>query len=127
MQYFVKRGRTYVCPTTHALVQQGCEVTGQIDQSQVWKLQPGQIQQQPEDVQVVRKQAQTFDEATAALVKRRDEITKARREARSVEQTKEVAVAQDEASKEPSNSIKQKPPIEPDDYKFDEMDKGEET
>ncbi len=127
MQYFVKRGRTYVCPTTHALTQQGCEVTGKIDQSQAWKLQPGQIEQRSDDVKIVKKKAQTFDEATAALVKRRDEVTKARREARSVEQVKEVAAAQAEASMEPSNSVKQKPPIEPDDYKFDEMDLGEET
>ena len=127
MQYFVKRGRTYVCPRTHALTQQGCEVTGAVDQSQAWKLQPGQLEQRLEDVRVVKKKAQTFDEATAALVKRRDEITKARREARSIEQVKEVAVAKAEASTEPSNSVKQKPPIEPDDYKFDEMDLGEET
>lgn len=126
MQYFVKRGRTYVCPRTHALTQQGCEVIGEIDQSQAWKLQSGQLEQRSSDIPVVNKK-QTFDEATKLLVAKRDEVTKARREARSAEVAKEVAEAQAEASKEPSNSIKQKPPVQPDDYKFDEMDEGEET
>jgi hypothetical protein len=105
----------------------GQQVAEDFDPTQEWKLQAGELTPLPSEIPMVRKKAQTFDEATVALVKKRDEVTRARREARSAEQQLEVSKSIIEAKDVKSDSVKAKKPIEPDDYKFDEMDEGEET
>jgi len=127
MQYVVKRGYTYVNPKTDERIQAGQLVSGEIDQTQKWKLQTGELVPLPHEIPKVQVKKPTFDEATAALVKKRDEITKARREARTAEQKAEVATSEAIAAKIMSDAVKTKKSIEPEDYKCDEMDEGEET
>ena len=127
MQYVVKRGYSYVNPETGKITLPGQPLNdAKVDQSQKWKLQVGELVQDPKPIPATKK-GQTFDEATAALVKKRDELTKVRRESRSDAQRAEVAKAEEIAKQVMSDAVKAKKPIEPDDYKFDEMDDGEET
>lgn len=127
MQYFVKRGYSYVNPETGAVTVPGrplCEAN--IDQSQMWKLETGELAQSVHDKMTVNKKGLNFDEATAIAVENRDKITAARREARSLEQAQQIEESKKVAKKVKSDSVKPKPPVEPDDYKYDEMDEGEE-
>jgi hypothetical protein len=128
MEYVVKRGYTYVNPKTAALTQAGGMVDGAtVDETQKWKLQVGELAQAPGDGLPIRKKSQSFEEATAALVKKRNIVTAARVKARNDAQQKEVKAAKADADTVPSDVVKAKQPVQAEDYKFDEMDEGEET
>jgi hypothetical protein len=125
MKYTVKRGYSYVNPADGRVTQAGYEVEGEIDHTQKWKLHgPGTLEQASEPSKVVNKN-QTYDEATELLIKKRDEVTAARRAQRTKESADGVAQARQDAKTVKSNSVKTKKPIQPEDY--DEMDEGEET
>ena len=118
MQYVVKRGYTYVNPKTDERIQQGQQVTGEVDMSQKWKLQTGELVPLPSEILKVQVKKPTFDEATKALVAKRDEITRQRRENRSSEQLAEVAKSEAIAAQVMSDNVKRQKPISPADYKM---------
>jgi hypothetical protein len=125
MQYFVKRGYSYVNPNTLRVTTAGQPVTDEeIDERQKWKLQVTEVKPVETDSKVVKKK-QSYDEAEALVIAERDKKTAARREARSEEQRKVIEEAQRVAAKVKSDSVKKPKPILPEDY--DEMDEGEET
>jgi hypothetical protein len=70
MKYTVKRGYSYCDPKTRKVTGAGGEVTGDIDNTQMWKL-IGSVVQTPQQDTVVKK---TFD----ALVRDREKIEKER-------------------------------------------------
>lgn len=126
MKYTVKRGYAYVNPVDGKIIQAGHEITGELDPTQKWKLDaPGELTQESEPLKVVKKN-QSYDEATELLVKKRDEVTAARRAARTETQAKLVAEAAKTAKTVKSDAVKKQKNIQPDDY-FDPDDEGEET
>ena len=130
MQYYVKRGYSYVNPETGKVTLPGQPLSeAKIDETQKWKLQATELKPVTSQVPTVKKK-QTFDEATAAIVEMRDKKTAARREAREAAQRQEIEQAEAEAKKlakgVKSDSVKKPKPISPDDY-IDLLDEGEET
>ena len=126
MQYVVKRGYSYVHPKTGQVSLPGTTVGEDFDPSQKWKLQAGELKPAPEGLPTQRKNM-SFDEATKELTDKRDQITAARRENMSDAKKAQIADAKKVAEQVISNNMKMKKAIQPDDYKFDEMDEGEET
>lgn len=127
MQYFVKRGYSYVNPETGKVTLPGQPLSeAKIDESQKWKLQATEVKPAASELPAVKKKAQTFDEATAAIIEMRDKKTAARRDARNEAQQKHVEAAKQEAAKVQSESVKKKKDIQPEDY-VDPLDEGEET
>ena len=127
MQYVVKRGYSYVHPKTGQVSLPGAVVGEDFDPSQKWKLQVGELKPEAGEGLTIQRKNKSFDEATKELTDKRDKITSARRENISDAKKAQIADAQKVARDVISNNVKMKKAIHPDDYKFDEMDEGEET